>query len=73
MAELQDPTVNRTYKLPRGLIARLNREARALCVYPSELVRFFLTRGLDQVAAGELVIPTRPAHRCIIFSEDQEV
>ena len=64
-------TFNRTYKLTAELIERLNATAAGLKVYPSDLVRFLLATGLDQVDAGDLEIPTMPAHRHIIFEGDQ--
>ena len=67
MDEPQERTLNRTYKLTPSLVDRVNETAARLRVWPSDLVRFLLAKGLDQVDAGELVIPTRPAHRCVGF------
>lgn len=66
MPVLSHKWIARTYKLSPELVKRLNAKAGELRIFPSDLVRFLLDKGLDQVDAGELVISTRPAHRHII-------
>src|SRR5690606_13307137 len=64
------PHLPRTYQLTPDLVRRLNAQALALQVYPSDLVRFILAWGLDLVEAGELVIQTRPAFRHVVVGEE---
>ena len=62
--------VRRTYKLTPELICRLNTACTDLRVYPSELVRFLLCHALDQIEAGDLKVPTRPAFRHVIIESN---
>lgn len=59
--------ISRTYVFPADLIDRLTQAAAELRVYPSHLVCYLVARGLDQIDAGELVVPTRPARQNIIM------
>ena len=65
--------VRRTYKLTPELICRLNATCSELRVYPSELVRFLLSRALDQIEAGDLQVPTKPAYRHIIAESGPDI
>ena len=56
-----DKYTQRTYRMTEELVERLTATADAYQVGISDLVRFLLTRGLDQIDAGELVIPTKAA------------
>jgi hypothetical protein len=64
------PYLPRTYQLTLDLVRRINAKALELHLYPSDLVRFLLASGLDQIDAGELVIQTRPAFRHVIEGEE---
>lgn len=63
--------ISRTYRLSRPLARRINARAKALHLWPSDLVRFLLADGLDRLEAGELTIPTQPAWRHVIMEEDE--
>ena len=52
--------INRTWSVTKELAARVNKMAETLGIYPSDLVRFLLTFGLDQVEAGLLEVPKVP-------------
>jgi hypothetical protein len=57
---------NHTYRLRVATTARLSAAAEALGVGVSDLADYLLGEGLDQIAAGQLDIPTRaPAQRII--------
>ena len=56
----------RTYILTQDLADRLEAVGREHQVGLSDLVRFLLAVGLDQVDAGELSIPTRAASLRVI-------
>jgi len=49
----------RSYILTVSIIERLDRLARKLKVGQSDLVRFLLKIGLDQVESGRVKVPTR--------------
>jgi hypothetical protein len=69
MDEPSEKMISRTYSLPVLLVGRLNSISAWLRVWPSSLVAYLLEKALDQVDAGELVVPTKPAHRNIITKE----
>ena len=50
----------RTYRLARGTIRRLDDLAAAVNIYQSALVDALLSRALDDIDAGRLVIHVRP-------------
>jgi hypothetical protein len=52
--------INRTWTVTESLAARVNETAKNLGLYPSDLVRFLLTVGLDNLDVGALEIPTVP-------------
>ena len=64
--------IARTWRVNPGLARHINATAEELLVFPSDLVCYLLSKALDQVAAGQLVIPTRPAHRYVIVDDDSE-
>lgn len=64
--ERESPLKRKTYLLTPELIDQIALLAEEERVGINELVRFLLRSALDQIAAEEMEIPTRPAKRTIV-------
>ena len=62
----ESPLKRKTYLLTPELIEQIAALAEQERVGINELVRFLLRSALDQIAADEMEIPTRPARRRIV-------